>query len=182
MINNLLITRLTEKDIEGAYKLFKITIPDAFKKSGSEDKKELIEKEIQHKKEILQEAVNNNNILFWVAKDKEKVIGTISYGPCCNDIKECTNNEITDLGELGSIFVLPEYQGQGVGSALINHLLAYLKKEGIKEFCLDSGYEQAQKTWLRKFGKPYAIVKDHWAPGVDNMVWRCSLTIENHKR
>ena len=28
MKSNLLITRLTEKDIEGAYELFKITIPD----------------------------------------------------------------------------------------------------------------------------------------------------------
>ena len=44
---------------------------------------------------------------------------------------------------MGSIFVLPEYQGQGIGSALIDYLLAYLKQEGIKEFCLDSGYEQA---------------------------------------
>ena len=34
MKSNLLITRLTEKDIEGAYELFKITIPDTFKKSG----------------------------------------------------------------------------------------------------------------------------------------------------
>ena len=117
-----------------------------------------------------------------MAKDKDKIIGTISFGLCSSDIKECTNNEITDLGELGSIFVLPEYQGQGIGSALIDHLLAYLKQEGIKEFCLDSGYEQAQKTWTRKFGKPYAIAKDHWAPGVDNMVWKCSLPIKDPKR
>ena len=47
MINDLLITRLTEKDIEGAYELFKITIPDAFKKSGGEDEKELMEQEME---------------------------------------------------------------------------------------------------------------------------------------
>lgn len=70
MKSNLLITRLTEKDIEGAYELFKITIPDTFKKSGGECEKELIEEEIQHKKEILYEAVNNKSILFWVDKDK----------------------------------------------------------------------------------------------------------------
>ena len=40
MKSNLLITRLTEKDIEGAYELFKITIPDTFKKSGGECEKE----------------------------------------------------------------------------------------------------------------------------------------------
>ena len=72
MKSNLLITRLTEKDIEGAYELFKITIPDTFKKSGGEWEKELIEEEIHHKKEILYEAVNNKSILFWVAKDKWK--------------------------------------------------------------------------------------------------------------
>ena len=48
--------------------------------------------------EALYEAVNNKSILFWVAKDKDKIIGTISFGLCSSDIKECTNNEITDLG------------------------------------------------------------------------------------
>ena len=70
MKNDLLITRLTEKDIEGAYELFKITIPDTFKKSGGECEEELIEEEIHHKKEILYEAVKNKSILFWVDKDK----------------------------------------------------------------------------------------------------------------
>lgn len=171
MIKDLCITKLTEKDFEEAYEVFKVTIPDAFEKSGSGSEKEIIQCEILHKRNMLIKAINNENIIFFIAKYKGKVIGTISFGPCSNDIKECTNYEITDLGEIGSLFVLPQYQGNGVGSELIKYLMNYIKEKGIKEVCLDSGYEQAQKTWTKKFGVPYKVAENHWGPDIDNMVW-----------
>ena len=58
---------------------------------------------------------------------------------------------------------------------MINYLIAYLKKQGIEEVCLESGYKQAQPKWIRKFGEPYVIAKDYWAPGLDNMVWKYKI-------
>lgn len=48
-------------------------------------------------------------------------------------------------------------------------------KLGIEEFCFDSGYRNAQKRWLKKFGKPYKIAKDYWGEDGDNMIWLCKV-------
>jgi GNAT superfamily N-acetyltransferase len=80
------------------------------------------------------------------------------------------------VGELGSLYVLPSYQGLGVGSTLIKELMAYLSKQGIEQFCLDSGYQRAQVKWLRKFGEPYKVVKDYWGPDSVHMVWLCKVS------
>nr|WP_313640695.1 GNAT family N-acetyltransferase [Paenibacillus sp.] len=32
------------------------------------------------------------------------------------------------LGELGSLYVVPSYQGQGIGSALIKEMMNFLKE------------------------------------------------------
>ena len=175
MIMDISINKLTNEDFEAAYEVFKITIPYAFGKCDVELEKEDIKAETLNKKRLLQKSIAKDEPVFFVAKHNNKVIGTIAYGPCSEDIKVCTNNEITDLGEIGSLFILPEYQNKGIGSALINYLMEYLKEKGIKEFCLDSGYDKAQKTWTKKFGKPYTVVKDYWAKDVDNMVWICKV-------
>jgi len=114
-------------------------------------------------------------MLFMLAKTGDLVIGTISYGPCGDDIKICTDNQLDAVGEVGSIYVLPEYYGQGVASALIGAMAAYLYQSGVEQFCLDSGYKHAQKRWLRKFGEPYKIAKDYWGEGSDHMIWLCKV-------
>ena len=113
----------------------------------------------------------DSEVHFLVAKIDNRVIGTISFGPCGSDIKKCTNNELDAIGELGSLCVLPDFQGKGVGSALIHAMIKYLAELGVRYFCLDSGYQQAQRKWLRKFGEPYRIAKDYWGKGLDHMVW-----------
>jgi len=79
------------------------------------------------------------------------------------------------LGELGSLYVAPSYQNQGIGSALIKEMMIFLKEQGIEQFCLDSGYKRAQTRWLRKFGEPYKVVKDYWGPDSIHMVWLCNV-------
>ena len=50
-----------------------------------------------------------------------------------------------------------------------------LKRRGMEEFCLDSGYKSAQKIWLNKFGTPEYCLKDYWAKGFDHMIWRVKI-------
>lgn len=176
-IENLIIEELRESDLEKAYDVFKVTIPVAFKESEDEAEPEVLEKEIHNKKLLLIDSIKNKSRknVFFVAKHKDKVIGTIAYGECSEAIRVCTDNEFSNIGELNSLFILPEYQGKGVGSKLIKALMKYLNENKIEEFCFDSGYKQAQIRWINKFGQPYKIVKDFWAPGVDNMIWRCEV-------
>lgn len=174
MIENLSIIKLTEKDFEGAYEVIKITIPYAYNLCDLEADEE-VKAMINYKRDLMKQSISNDEPIFFIAKHNDKVIGTISFTTCSEDIKICTNNEITDLGEMGGLYILPEYQGKGIGSTLINYLIAYLKKQGIEEVCLESGYKQAQPKWIRKFGEPYVIAKDYWAPGLDNMVWKYKI-------
>lgn len=177
LINGIVISNPTQADIKSAYQVFETSIPDAFEKEGLGLANEDIHREIEHKKHLLNAALDSTDtgIFFIIAKLDEAVIGTISYGPCGEDIRKCTQSQLDDVGELGSLFVLPRHQGQGVGSALINTMVAHLDKQGIDRFCLDSGYKRAQKRWLRKFGEPYKVVKDYWGPDYDHMIWHCKV-------
>jgi len=64
-----------------------------------------------------------DNIL--VAKDNGRVIGFIGYGK---------SDEMQDTGEIFALYVLSEYHGKGVGSALMEAGLDKLKD--YKKFCL----------------------------------------------
>ncbi|HYE81747.1 MAG TPA: GNAT family N-acetyltransferase [Clostridia bacterium] len=178
MINDLLISKLNQADIKSAYQVFEKSIPDAFEKEGLCLLKEDIENEIAFKKHLLDISLNqtDSHVIFLVARLGDTVVGTISFGACGEDIRICTEDQLKDIGELGSLYVLPGYQGQGVGSSLINAMIAHLHKQGIDQFCLDSGYKRAQKRWLRKFGVPYKVVKDYWGPGFEHMIWLCKVS------
>ncbi|WP_410513133.1 GNAT family N-acetyltransferase [Paenibacillus sp. BR2-3] len=178
MTNNLKISNPTQSDMASACNLFEASISDAFEKEGLGLLIDDIQKEIEHKKHLLHTSLNlaDSDTYFLVAKINRAIVGTISFGPCGEDIRSCTENQLDDVGELGSVYVLPSYQGQGVGSALIKDMATYLKQQGIDQFCLDSGYKRAQKRWLRKFGEPYKVVKDYWGPNSVHMVWLCKVT------
>lgn len=120
----------------------------------------------------------NNLSITKFTKDDIKSVYTVFELSIADDfhkegIEDCEDNSV---GELGSLYILPDYQDKGVGTALINSMIKYIHGLGIKEFCLDSGYSGAQKRWTRKFGKPYKIAKDYWGEEADNMVWLCRVS------
>ncbi|WP_249179163.1 GNAT family N-acetyltransferase [Brevibacillus sp. NL20B1] len=145
-MNDLLITKPTREDITSAYAVFEASITDAFEKDGLGHLTSDIEYEIESKKNLLTSSLVN-------AKS-----GTFF------------------LVAMGSLYVLPEFQGKGVGSALIHSIMKVLYESGVKQFCLDSGYKQAQSKWLRKFGEPYFIARDYWGKDRHHMVWLCKVS------
>ncbi|AFM40522.1 acetyltransferase, N-acetylglutamate synthase [Desulfosporosinus acidiphilus SJ4] len=177
MLKGLQIGNLSQTDLKSAYQVFETTIPDTYNKEGLGSRKKDIMNEIYFKKQLLDSSLTQDGpeIYFLLAKLNENVIGTISFGPCGEDIKKCTERQLNNVGEIGSLFILPPYQGQGVGSALLSTMVMQLDKQGIDQFCLDSGYKNAQKRWLRKFGEPYKVVKDYWGLNYDHMIWLCNV-------
>jgi GNAT superfamily N-acetyltransferase len=157
--------------------VFEKSIVDAFEQEGLGHLQEDIQSEIAHKKQKALSSLDqtNSDTYFLIAKLDENVVGTISYGPCGEDIQICAEHQLDHLGELGSLYVMPSYQGQGIGSALIKEMMLFLKKEGIEQYCLDSGYKRAQVKWQRKFGEPYTVVQDYWGPDSIHMVWLCKV-------
>jgi len=173
-IQGLKIERPVPDDLDSAYRVFEESIALAFEEEGiSHD----APAEIEYKQQLIRSSVleDTYDFVFFVAKLGDAVIGTISYGPCGDDIRKCLGEELEDLGEVGSIYVLPGFQGQGVASALIAAMLEYLQSLGVKRFYLDCGLKSAQQKWLRKFGQPYKTAKDYWGEGSDHLIWLCAV-------
>lgn len=137
-----------------------------------------IEVEIEAKKTYLETDLNSKGEkrYFLIALDEDKIIGTIEYGPASELISKCTDYALAGLNEIGTVFVHPNFQRNGVGNLLLNRMYLTLKDRGIEEFCLDSGYIRAQKIWKNKFGAPDYFLKDYWDEGYHHLIWR--ITVE----
>ncbi len=151
---------------------FKRVIEDTIEK----EKIELayfMEKEVGDKMELLGKYLTceDEKRIFLVAWYRGRIVGTISYAPCNESVVEILGKELKDAGEIGTVYVDPEYQRRGIGSALFSAICVELVERGIKSFYLDSGYRRAQKYWREKLGDPMRVVKDYWDKGADHMIW-----------
>ncbi|WP_340003962.1 GNAT family N-acetyltransferase [Paenibacillus sp. FSL K6-0276] len=137
--NHFTIAALTEADYESTCQVFEESISDAFDKEGLGHSLEDKQSEIDHKQHKALSSLDqaNSDTYFFIAKFNETVVGTISYGPCGEAIQTCTEHHLDHLGELGSLYVVPGYQGQGIGSALIKEMMNFLKEHsyGLAMYC-----------------------------------------------
>lgn len=156
---------------------FRIVLKDTFEKNNILHLTETFDNEIRDKRRILREDFESNGEVrfFLIAKEGDKVVGSIEYGPSNDLIVSCTNGELKELFEIGTVFVHPQYQKRGIGNLLLKEIYIELQKKGNQEFCLDSGYKTAQKIWIKKFGEPTYHLKDYWEKDADHMIWKVSL-------
>lgn len=156
--------------------LYTSAMKAAFEAQGEGSLTEAIQEEVEVKMEKVLGFLNGASDYYYLAaKCDDHIVGTISYGGNKDKVKE-RFEELESAGELGSLYILPEYQSQGIGSTLINGMLQYMAEQGVLSFWFESGFTLAQKRWKRRFGEPYRIMKDHWAPGVDNHLWYCKVS------
>lgn len=176
-MRNIAISRPKLEDIELINEFFEIVIRDTFERNGIADLVDTIVEEIEDKRRCLNQDIESNgtNRYFLIAKEDDKVVGSIEYGPSNELIISCTYGELKELVEIGTVFVHPDYQKKGIGSTMLNLIFIELKKNRIMEFCLDSGYKSAQKTWINKFGSPEYHLRDYWGEDADHMVWRVNV-------
>ncbi len=167
------ISEPTSDDLASACQLLAETITDAFRREGIGHLQDELCQEIAHKTDLLRMAVDGveSDFYFLVIKAGHDVIGTISYGPPNDLIGALSGNKLKLVGEMGNIYVLPSHQGRGVASSLIDAMLEHLYEAGVERFCLDSGYKLAQAMWLRRFGEPSILARDHWGENSHHMIW-----------
>ena len=115
------------EDKEKLQKFFKLVINDTFIKEGIENEIYDLEEEIQTKNKYLQYDLESEGKLryFLIAEYNENIVGTIEYGKSSELIDSCTNGELKDLFEVGTVFVMPDYQKQGISSLLLNAIYAF---------------------------------------------------------
>ncbi len=173
---NIEIKRPRIEDSQELNQFFRTVIMDTFAKEGLSEMVDEIENELESKKQNLKCDFDSNgmNRCFFTASEKRgnKMIGTIEYGPASELINNCTDGALSDLYEIGTVFVHPDYQNRGIGRLLLNVMFLTFINKGIKEFCLDSGYANAQKVWTKTFGEPDYLLRDYWGKGSDHMIWR----------
>ncbi|CEG26137.1 GNAT family N-acetyltransferase [Bacillus sp. B-jedd] len=171
------IRRPLVKDVEELNRFFRTVITDTFEKEGIGDKVDDLEEEIGMKMSYLQSDLENGglNRYFLVAIAGGKIIGSIEFGPASALIAECTKGALSGLMEVGTVFVHPAWQRQGVGSLLLQKIGDVLVRNGLEDICLDSGYIRAQAIWKKKFGPPEYVLKDYWGEGFDHFIWKIKV-------
>ncbi|MED4205624.1 GNAT family N-acetyltransferase [Neobacillus mesonae] len=176
-MRDIVIRRPREEDVTELNKFFRIVITHTFIKEGIGNMLDDMEQEIRAKENYLRKdiASGGKDRHFLIALDENKIVGSIEYGPVSELINHCTDNALKDLLEVGTVFVHPDYQRQGIGNQMLAELYLTLKNQGIEQFCLDSGYSSAQKIWQKKFGEPDYLLKDHWGDGAHHMIWKIKV-------
>lgn len=171
------IRRPTKQDVGELALFFKKVIVDTFAKEGLSQLVHDMEAEINDKKKYLSMDLisNGKDRYFLVAVKGDNIIGTIEYGPASELIVSSTDGAYKGMMEVGTVFVHPDHQRQGIGNLLLTEMLQTLHNNGIKEFCLDSGYSRAQKIWKKKFGEPDYFLKDYWGADNHHMIWKINI-------
>jgi len=172
------ISRVKIEDREYMNEFFRRVLIDTFNKNEISELVDTLNDEIEDKRRCLDQDFESagKDRCFLVAKDGNLVIGSIEYGPPNELILSCTNGELNEIKEIGTVFVHPDYQGKGIGTKLFVSILLEMKKECIEEFCMDSGYKIAQGIWIKKLGRPQYHLRDYWGKGADHMIWRKNIS------
>ncbi len=171
------IERPQRDDVIKLHDFFDLVIRDTFDKNEIEHLRAEIQEEKTYKRAILREDFDTQGKkhYFLVAKSEGEIVGTIEYGHAneivCNEV-----SEISDVIEVGTVFVHPNYQGLGIGRQMIEAIELALTKEGHSKYLMDSGYKSAQAVWTRKFGSPYKILENYWGEGDHHMIWMNEVT------
>ncbi len=172
------IRRPKENELESIHHFFSSVITHTYQKEGlSELKDELIE-EIETKKLFLADDFSSNGEKrhFLCAYINNQIIGCIAYGEPNPIIVEESEGQLEHLPEVGSMLVHPNYQKQGVGNRLLQAIFQAIREKGLKEFCFDSGYREAQMIWTKKFGEPFIFLGNYWGKDSPHMIWKIELS------
>jgi GNAT superfamily N-acetyltransferase len=178
LLHTVELRRPCSDDFEELHRFFKLVIMDTFVKEGISHLVNDMEKEIEEKRNYLRLDLDTNGRerYFFVALHNKKIIGTIEYGHSSALIHDLTHGALDVICEIGTVFVHPNFQGHGVANVLLNAIFLTLQGNGVSEFCLDSGYTNAQQVWRKKFGEPTYLFPNYWGNGTDHMIWRRRIT------
>lgn len=173
---NINITRPQKEDVEELNRLFAAGILDAFHQDGIDDN-DGIRVEVEKQLSLLQQDLESqgSEVYFLLARTEAEIVGTIAYGEPNNLIRDNLAIDWQGIPEITSVYVLPAFQGQGVGTLLFNSILCCLQYKNVAKFCLDGGYKKSQRFWIKRLGDPTVTLKDYWGKGLDHLIWLRNL-------
>ncbi|TSB46634.1 GNAT family N-acetyltransferase [Alkalicoccobacillus porphyridii] len=173
------IRRPLTSDKQELTDLFQEVIKETFKREKISHLVADQQQELNMKMHYLESDLAKQKIAryFLIAIDSrdDKIVGTIEYGNANEIIQDILKEELSQYPEIGTVFVLPKFQGKGIGTMLLDTIIKEIKLSGFKGYCLDSGYKQSQQFWIRKIGQPTFIQENYWDKDNHHMVWKREL-------
>ncbi|MGV2927633.1 GNAT family N-acetyltransferase [Macrococcus capreoli] len=165
---------LSKDDAHLLKDFFTLVLTHTFNNNGIDDDEDL-QVEIDKKMTYVTSYFKYNKDIFMVAKDGDALVGIIGFYQPNIIIQKLLGEKVANIKEMGSLYVHPSYQNQGIGSTLITQMTNYLKEQGIHQYCFDCGYNKSIRTWSRKYGEPTYFYKDHLDVGDHHAVWVIDL-------
>lgn len=174
----MIIRNANHDDLPGLDIFFELVLRDVFEKENLGHRTEILEQEISSKQSQIRNVLDQTGQrdVFLVAEESGDIIGTVAYIPCNAVICSLSKGELESYGEVGTVFVRPDRQKQGIGRALRTAMDQALLDQGITEYVLDTGYGAAQNYWKQQLGDPIIVAVDYWGDGHDHLVWKVDLT------
>lgn len=174
-MNQIVLGRPKEEDTLKIHAFLDKVIIDTYNKNGIGHLRDIIQEEKTYKRSCLRQDFDSagKDRYFIIAKIGDYIVGTIEFGPS-NEIIRNHDDTLRKVKEVGTVFVHPDYQGQGIGKMLLDAIGRSLLDNGYEECVLDSGYPSAQKIWGKKFGAPYHLLENYWGQDSHHMIWKIS--------
>ena len=115
---------------------------------------------------VLKDPIQKDYHVYCMVDVQDQAIGYICYGP---------TPMAQGTFDLYWIAVDPDFQGQRVGSTLLNFLEEVLKAEGGRLILADTStiphYEKTQKFYLKNGFQEVARIPDYYHPGNDRITF-----------
>lgn len=150
----------------------------------------IMEDSVRHPltEEIIHEEINENLLAianslqpdsdryFAIAYLDNSAVGSMGLQPPIVELRQLatTNNPV----ELINAYVSKASRGLGIGRLLVRHLEDKARGDGYTELLLNSGPRYSRSGWpfwREMYGTPYAVLKNHYGPGLDANVWQTTL-------
>ena len=173
---NISLRKPTSYDLLELENLFKITIGNAFRQEGIVGGDE-VHSEVKNQLDLVNQEFSGSSsaVFFLIAENEKRIVGTGAFCPANSIIQKYMTFDFEKASEIASMYVLPDHQGQGIGTILLKGILSALKSRNISKYCLDCGYRNSQQFWSRRLGEPPVILPAYWGSGSDHMIWYGSV-------
>lgn len=173
------LVKARDEDYQSLKIFFEMMVIDTFKKNRIYHLKKDLNQEISDKmiflKNYFETHKEKRRQKLFIIKKSKKIIGSIAIDKANDLIVDSTHGLFKNKIEIGSFFIHPDYQRQGLGQFMLKESIQWMKNNHIEAFCLDSGYPLAQIFWQKHLGRPLYDFKDFWEPGSRYMIWLVSI-------
>ncbi|WP_215146235.1 GNAT family N-acetyltransferase [Exiguobacterium qingdaonense] len=164
---------LEQSDVKSLQRLFMESLSDLIRREHFEDA-DLLDEEVARLNTTIQDHFDDDQVQLYVIEQEGVIIGAGALLPP-NEI--ITGHMELERGavELGSVYVSPRMQRQGVGRFLLEEMKREMRARHLQFIYLDAGFPSAQAYWKKRLGNPSLVLEHYWGPGASHMIWKVDI-------